>query len=326
LTTNVGAVKPQLVAGPAKAKRWTSASITRGKKPMPVRILGYGVPGVGKTTFAAGAPDPVFLCSESGTQEFDVARLPSPETWDDVFDALAILDEPHDFKTLVVDTVNWLELLAWARLVEGPGAKWGGDTSAKLAKYEGGFNKGYDAVVSLWRVFVFELERHWKRGMNVILLAHSHVKGFNDPSGPGYDRYEVQMHHKAAGVLQQWCDFVLFMRHEVVAKKDDSRRNKGTETGARIIHTRWSAAFEAKARVKLPDEIPLSWSEFASAVGAAEGAVDELKARIGRLIEQIGDVDVTKKATGYVAAAKNDPDRLAEIANALTVKLGNKEK
>ena len=32
----------------------------------PPRILLHGVAGIGKTTFAAGADEPVFLCTEDG--------------------------------------------------------------------------------------------------------------------------------------------------------------------------------------------------------------------------------------------------------------------
>ena len=78
----------------------------------PDRIVVYGVEGVGKTTWAAQAPNPVFLCAEDGVRGLDVPKLLCPNgdevrTFNDVKVALgALLDEPHDFKSLVIDTVK----------------------------------------------------------------------------------------------------------------------------------------------------------------------------------------------------------------------------
>src|SRR5688572_27982664 len=70
----------------------------------------YGVDGFGKSTFGTQAPNPIFLCSEEGTKKLEVARFPLAETYETV---LAMLDElvieKHDHKTLVIDSLDWLE-------------------------------------------------------------------------------------------------------------------------------------------------------------------------------------------------------------------------
>src|SRR5947207_2262166 len=67
---------------------------------------------LGKSTFAAQFPAPVFLDTEGGTHHLDVARLPAPKTWADVVAGIvALATEAHDFKTLVIDTADWLEKL-----------------------------------------------------------------------------------------------------------------------------------------------------------------------------------------------------------------------
>ena len=68
--------------------RMTLKSISKGKQQRPKRILLHGVDGVGKATFAAGAPKPIFLGSEEGTNHLDVSRFPLPETLEDIFDAI----------------------------------------------------------------------------------------------------------------------------------------------------------------------------------------------------------------------------------------------
>ena len=48
--------------------------IHTGKKPP--RIMLYGTEGIGKSTFAAQAPSPIFLPTEDGLGEIDCASFP----------------------------------------------------------------------------------------------------------------------------------------------------------------------------------------------------------------------------------------------------------
>ena len=97
------------------AKPGQLSRLRKGKQEQPIRLVCMGIEGVGKSTFAAGSPAPIFLTTESGTAHLDIDRLPHPEAWADVMSALAELhDAPHDFKTLVVDSVTGLEPLLWA--------------------------------------------------------------------------------------------------------------------------------------------------------------------------------------------------------------------
>lgn len=292
--------------------RLTLASVKTGKLDVPLRILGYGPEGVGKSTFASHAPSPIFLGAENGTEALDIARFPEPETWDDALACLDLLEkESHAYKTIVVDPINWLEPLVFAKVTGG---------TKSIEEYGGGFGKGYTAAVDQWRVFVAALERLWSRGMHVVLLAHAQVKSFNDPEGPAYDRYEIAMNTKAAGLLKQWSAYVLFMRHESFSKKGDDKKAKGFSTGARVMHTQWTAAYDAKRRLLLPDELPLSWADFEGAIARASLESKALRERIATLVEAIGDEGVKAKAAGYVAAAGDDVGQLATIANRLAMK------
>src|SRR5262245_22384966 len=95
--------------------RMSLDAVTKGKITTPQRIVLFGVEGIGKSTFGACAPAPIFLCSERGTEHLDVTRLPEPLAWRDVLDACRVLaNEPHAYRTLVIDTLDWLEPLCWA--------------------------------------------------------------------------------------------------------------------------------------------------------------------------------------------------------------------
>ena len=304
---------------PVPIRRMALANVKSGRLEMPLRVLAYGVEGVGKSTFASGAPRPIYLGADAGTATLDVARLPEPATWEEALDGVRLLEkEKHDYETLVIDPVNWLEPLCWEAVTGG---------TKSIEDFGGGYGRGYAAALDRWRLMVSALERVWSiRKMHVIMLAHCHVKSFNDPTGPAYDRFELAMHAKSAGLLKQWCDYVLFMRHESMGKIDpQTKKAKGISTGARVAHTQWSAAYDAKTRVRLPEELPLSWDAFFEAVRGQSAKADELKKAIGVLLEQLGDADVMKRATAMVSAAKDDADRLAEIENGLRMKIGQKE-
>ena len=57
-------------------------NITTGKISRAQKIVLYGPEGIGKTTFAANAPDPLFIDTEKGTAHLDVKRIdPAPDSW-----------------------------------------------------------------------------------------------------------------------------------------------------------------------------------------------------------------------------------------------------
>ena len=300
-------------------KRKALASIRKGILDTPVRVLIYGSEKVGKSTFAAGAPRPIFLGAENGTERLNVERL-QPATWQEAVDWVEELGrEKHDYKTLVVDPLNWLEPMVFAAVV--------GDTSETIDTINGGYGKGYNAALDKWRVFVLGLECCWRRGMNVIMTAHSQVKNFQNPEGPSFDRYELAMNAKASGLFKQWADAVLFARLETFTKVDPStKKAKGYSSGARVLHTQPCAAYDAGARWKLPDEIPLSWEDFFAAVQAEASRAGELAAQAVKLSLEIGDPEVTRFSNGFIEKNSGNADRLAELVNRLALKLDEKKK
>ena len=92
---------------PPEAKRMFIGSITRAAPKKPDRIFLYGTEGVGKTTFAAGAPKPIFVAAEDGLGDLDVDVFPTHRGPRDVLDAIETLTvEECDFETVVIDTLD----------------------------------------------------------------------------------------------------------------------------------------------------------------------------------------------------------------------------
>jgi hypothetical protein len=245
------------------------ASLKRSTAIASPRILVHGVAGVGKTTFAAGAPNPVFILTEDGLGTLDVPHFPLARTYDEVMEALAALyTESHDYKTLVVDSVDWLEPLVWARACKDNG--W-------ASIEDPGFGKGYVAALSLWRQYADGLDAlRDDKGMTIVQVAHTDIKRFDSPEHEPYDRYVIKLHARAAALLQEHSDIVLFANYRISTVKSDvgfnKKVNRALGSGERVLHTAERPAFLAKNRYGLPDTIPMSWSAFAAAMPTAAPA------------------------------------------------------
>ena len=66
-------------------------TVQRGRASKPPRILCYGVEGIGKSTFGAQAPNPIFIQTEDGLDEIDCNRFPLAASYDEVAAALTDL-------------------------------------------------------------------------------------------------------------------------------------------------------------------------------------------------------------------------------------------
>jgi len=293
------------------------AAVVRGRIEKPIRVVLYATDGLGKSTFASRAPSPIFIGAEDGTAQLDVARMPNVSTWRDIIESVdELTSTENEFKTIVLDTADWAEPMCWAAV-----CKAGGKTDIEAF----GFGKGYTAALEQWRLLLsrFEHARN-ERSMNIIVLAHSWVKTFKNPEETGdYDRYEMSLNAKAAGLLKQWADCVLFGNYETFTHEANGR-TKGISTGARVIHTQRRAAFDAKNRYDLPETLPLDWDAFAEAVAAHRpGDPAIIKQRIDLMLATADDA-LKAKVAAALKTAGDDAAELARIANKLSASV-NKE-
>ena len=232
--------------------------VTVGREAQPPRIMVYGSEGVGKSTFAANAPRTVFIQTEDGLSEIDCSKLPLCTSFDDVVRQLvAIRDEEHEFGTLALDSLDWLERLIWDRVCQDYGVKC-------IEKADGGYGKGYTHALTYWRQIVNLLgEIRQKRKMAIVLLAHAKVERFEDPEHPAYDRYTPRLHKAACSLVCEWVDAVLFATKRMRVDSDTGKAAPvGADGGERVLRSNGSPACIAKNRFGLPSEFPLSWPAF----------------------------------------------------------------
>jgi len=233
-------------------------SISGGVKQTPKRVVIYGTEGVGKSTFASRFPSPVFIDTEGSTDEMDVSRLPTPRNWNDVKQLLAdIRDEPSiQFKTLAIDTVDWLESVAAAEVAKSKNKK-------RLADI--GFGKGELALAEEMKGFLDTLDEiQTKHGVHIILTAHAAVKRFDPPDMPeGFDRYELKLKKHTAPIIREWCNMLLFANFASEARQNDGGKSKGVGDGTkRLMYTTRTDAYDAKNRCGLDNPLPFRYASI----------------------------------------------------------------
>lgn len=224
------------------------------------RIMVYGVEGIGKSTFGAGAPNPVYILTEDGLGSLNVDHFPLATSFADVMDAIASLyKENHAFETVVIDSLDWLEAIIQREIEQKYDAK-------DLA-----YGKGSLIAAERWREILDGLNAlRNDKGMAVILIAHTTIKRFDSPEVEPYDRYQPKLQERSNAVVREWADAVLFANYRTIVKKDDvgfnQTNNRGISTGERLLFTSERPAYMAKNRYNMPESIPLSWDAFAEAI------------------------------------------------------------
>lgn len=242
-------------------------SITRGQAVRAPRVLLYSSHGVGKSTFGASADAPIFIQTEDGADELGVPRFPLATTHQDVVDAIGVLySEQHDFRTVVIDTIDWADQLIWSSI------------NAKHSASDLAYGKGAVIAAEYWRSLLDGLNAlRNDRGMAVVLLAHTHVKRFDSPEVEPFDRYMPKLQDRSSQLLQEWCDAVLFANYKTFTTSSDVGFNRkvtrGVSTGERVMYTSERPAYLAKNRYGLPHELPLSWPALMTAMVAGMNSI-----------------------------------------------------
>ena len=238
------------------------STITTNKRFRPVFFCLYGPPGVGKSTFGSEMPDPIFIQTERGLDQITAAKFPIPKTFFEFYQQLNALDkEEHDYKSIVIDTADALEILIWER-VYAEGKVKSIEEYSSPGNPGGSFGKGYVRARELWTAVLKQLTEMSER-FNIALIAHSHIRSINDPAlGTPYDTHEIKIHGKSAEIVKQMVDMLLFVQIETTVQKDSpkARKGRGIVSEDRIMRTAPGTGYEAKNRYQLENPMEFSWA------------------------------------------------------------------
>lgn len=236
-------------------------SLIVGKQALPPRICIYGGHGIGKSTLASTFPAPIFISTEDGLASLDITSFPRAETIDDVAQSIrSLIKEEHEFKTVVLDTADWLiEPLITA------------DIESKHEAKDLSYGKGAMMIAESFRELLtgFDVLRK-KRDMNIVILAHAATVKYEDPRSEPYDRFQPKLSNRCNAILQEWVDVLAFASFRVIVKKSDAgfgnQVSRGITTGERLLHVVENPAYVAKNRYNCPDTIPMVFEKLAEAI------------------------------------------------------------
>lgn len=267
----------RLGQGSPPTKRLSLSDINTKAKNLPSRVIVHGVPGIGKSSFPAFAPKPVYIMSrlETGIESLKdsdmvpehVGVFPECQAWSQVLECVELLNrEEHEFQTLVLDTINGLERMCHEHVCVR-------DYNDRFAAFTA-YQAGYKVALNDWRQLLSALDRLREvKRMGVVLLAHTKVKPFKNPEGLDYDRYTPDLNDETWSVTHGWADMVLFANYDVQAKKEHGQsRAKGAGGMARFLYTTRMPAWDAKHRHGLPELISMggsgkeAWANFVTAL------------------------------------------------------------
>lgn len=241
-------------------------SLQRGKSLRAPKIVVYGGPKIGKSTFAAGVPKAVFIQTEEGLDALDVTKFPMAETFDQVMGSLtALATEEHDFEAVVLDSLDWTEPLIWSHVAK----------AHQLKNIEDiGYGKGYVEALSHWRELLDALDYlRNERGMAVIIIAHDEIRKMQPPDGEPYDYAALKLHRRAGALVEEWADVIGYATLKQTIRKDDmgfqKTHNRAVSLDRRVLHVGQNPAYVSGNRYGLKSEIPLSWTDFQTAITEA---------------------------------------------------------
>jgi hypothetical protein len=273
--------------------------VTRGIEATPAKVVLYGVEGIGKTTLASQFPGALILDTENGSRRLDVARFRC-STWPDLMVALReMVVEPSGFQTVVIDSADWAESMCREYLCEKHGKK---------SIEDWPYGKGFTLLAETYGKMLEVCDKLIEAGLHVVIVAHSKVVRTSPPDQTeGFDRYELDLHKHLAPAVKEWADAVLFLNYRTKLVQGSDGRHKGLGGKQRLMFAERSAAWDAKNRFGLPEEMPLDIDQlapiFASVAGAgpspsrsggeAEAPLyDRILAAIGkaRTVKTLGDI------------------------------------
>ncbi|MGM0215434.1 ATP-binding protein [Enterococcus sp. AZ109] len=232
-------------------------NITSGKIPKAQKVVLYGVEGIGKSTFASQFPDPLFIDTEDSTNHMDVRRFDKPTSWTMLMQQVQYVKQNKPCQTLVIDTIDWAEGLCKEHL-RGLG-KWADTGNDYGNKYLALENEMGNLLNTLSDVV--------DAGINIVITAHAMLRKKEEPDEMGaFDRYELKLEKKAAGIVKEWADMVLFANYKTTVITDSKTNSKKATGGQRMMYTTHRPAWDAKNRIGLADELPFEYAQIAQSL------------------------------------------------------------
>lgn len=276
--------------------------IIRGiTKPRGLRIVVYGVHGIGKTTLASKLPNALFLDYENGTHGIEVAKADDsdlPRAFPSVVGVFKEFKRDNQgFRNIIIDTADKLEEAldhAYSQSLKTPV-----DSVFTVNDYGrtvSGFTTEFGTMLDSASELV-------NSGVNLIVLAHEQSRKKEVLEGTQtYDHSELKLSKGNTKLLMQWADAVIFCAFKTTFVAEDKKTGSKAhaEGGKRWCYTAYSNDWEAKHRacIELPDDCSL----------------DRMAELLPKAIEAACDQSGASAKTVQTVASKPDAEQAAKDA------------
>ena len=226
----------------------------KAKLKPPIMVL-YGPGGIGKTSFAATMNKTIIVQAEDGIGKIDCPHFPVAKSYTEFVDNLkALINEKTEYKTVCIDSLDWLETLIHEHVCQQNG--WPEISSPS-------YGKGYMVALETFKEYLGLLNQLREKGFTILQIAHNEIKRYEDPSLEPRDRHQIKLHRKAADLVIEHSDAVFFANYKIgtiqVKGKGGGMTTK-LKQGDRTIFTQETPGFQAKNRFGLDSEMPFDWS------------------------------------------------------------------
>ena len=242
------------------------SSISKTRRIRAPKIVIGGAGKIGKTTFAASAPNSIGILTEAGADAVDSQAFPLVTTFSEVLECIEVLKKDvHNFDAVFIDSLDWLEPMIQ-------------DHVCIANKWENieqpGYGKGYVAAAGEWRKLLLSLDQlRDAKEMAIILIAHDKIKTFSSPLHDSYDTYVLKLHDRANSLVMEWADILGWASYRIITRTVEGAFNqkevKAKTTGDRILHVEGNPAHFGGNRFGLKNG-PLDWQLFADQLGAVQ--------------------------------------------------------
>jgi len=213
-----------------------------------------GDAGVGKTRLAATFPKAIFIRAEDGLQSVPVNErpdaLPVIGKVDDLWAQLmGLVQEKHDYQSVVIDSVTALERLFVQYVV---------DTDPKQPKSInqalGGYGAGMRAVGAMHQRIRKAAGMLNAKGIHVVFIAHADTTTVELPDQDPYTRYDLRLGKHSIPPYVDDVDLVGYLKLETHTMGDGERKKAITD-GTRQLITYTTAANVSKNRYAITDPL-----------------------------------------------------------------------
>lgn len=222
------------------------------------KVLIYAESGMGKTTLASLAPDPVFIAIDDGSRKIknhntgeDLIYVPDVANYVDVRGALQQSGLFDNHKSVIVDTGT--ELQPWAvQFILDTYKLGGGGTAHNLRSY--GWGEGYAHLVDVMRFVLQDLDRLVAKGKHVVILCQNSAINKANPGGEDFIKDGPDLYHDKRFSVRD--SYIAWADHVVKIDYGDTTVDKKKVYGTtmREVFVKPEPHFVAKSRT-LPHDI-----------------------------------------------------------------------